>query len=92
MHDVQVPAWRAFFSGVGDLQTWCPVVKEKVCPSVCVDMVVAVRGTVCFGGRDGGAAGTEKQQGCPREEMSGGSGRGQHSQQPTAASLSAQGR
>lgn len=26
----QVPAWRAFFSGVGDLQLWVPVLKEKV--------------------------------------------------------------
>lgn len=28
--DAQVPAWRAFFSGVTDLSAWCPVIKEKV--------------------------------------------------------------
>lgn len=27
---LQVPAWRAFFSGVGDLQHWLPTVKEQV--------------------------------------------------------------
>lgn len=27
---LQVPAWRAFFAGVGDLQTWVPVTKEQV--------------------------------------------------------------
>lgn len=27
---VQVPAWRAFFSGVGEVQQWVPAVKEQV--------------------------------------------------------------
>lgn len=32
---LQVPAWRAFFAGVGDLQTWVPVTKEQVCEGRC---------------------------------------------------------